>query len=73
MFQEADCLLITKMDLAPYLDIDLDQLIANVRQINPHVTIILVSSKTKIGLDKWFTWIKNQVGLIKISHKNVII
>ncbi len=67
MFQEADCLLVTKMDLAPYLDIDLDKLIANVRQINPNVTIIPVSSKTEIGLDEWFTWVTNQANLIQNS------
>ena len=65
MFQEADCLLITKIDLAPYLDFDLDKLIANVRQMNPHVRIIPVSSKTEIGLDEWFTWIKNQINSIQ--------
>jgi hydrogenase nickel incorporation protein HypB len=63
MFQQADCLLITKMDLAPYLDFDLDKLIDNVRQMNGDVTIITVSSKTEIGLDEWFTWVKNQVSL----------
>lgn len=39
MFQEADCLLITTMDLAPYLEIDLNRIIANVRQMNSTCTI----------------------------------
>jgi hydrogenase nickel incorporation protein HypB len=63
MFQEADCLLITKMDLAPYLDIDLAQIVANVRQMNPHVTIISVSVKTGEGLDLWFDWVRQQLAL----------
>ncbi|MDB9516124.1 hydrogenase nickel incorporation protein HypB [Roseofilum reptotaenium CS-1145] len=61
MFQEADCLLVTKMDLAPYLEIDLERLEANVRQINPHVTLIPLSAKTGEGLDAWFTWVRTQV------------
>jgi hydrogenase nickel incorporation protein HypB len=61
MFREANCLLITKIDLAPYLDIDLDRLIENVRQINPNVTIILLSAKTGEGLDEWLAWIKRQI------------
>lgn len=61
MFQEADCLLITKMDLAPYLDVNLDQIVANARQINPYVTIIPVSTKTGEGLDAWFNWVRSQV------------
>ncbi|WLT37573.1 hydrogenase nickel incorporation protein HypB [Synechocystis sp. B12] len=61
MFQEADCLLITKTDLIPHLDIDLEKLAANVRSMNPHVTIIPVSAKTGEGLSTWFSWIKSQV------------
>ncbi|WP_330204012.1 hydrogenase nickel incorporation protein HypB [Cyanobacterium sp. Dongsha4] len=72
MFQEADCLLITKMDLAPHLDFDLDKLINNVRQMNPDVTIIPVSSKTEMGLDQWFTWVKNQVSLIHQHQQQLI-
>lgn len=61
MFQEADCLLITKTDLAPYLDIDIDQIEANVRQMNPHVTIIPISTKTGAGLTEWCDWVRSQV------------
>jgi hydrogenase nickel incorporation protein HypB len=60
MFQEADCLLITKIDLAPYLEVDLSLIAANVRQMNPHVTIFEVSAKTGEGLEDWFTWLKSQ-------------
>ncbi len=62
MFQEADCLLITKTDLAPYVDVDLQQIAANVRQMNSHVTIIPVSAKTGEGLDTWYTWVRAVVG-----------
>ncbi|MGL5833774.1 MAG: hydrogenase nickel incorporation protein HypB [Waterburya sp.] len=61
MFQEADCLLITKIDLAPYLDIDIERIINNVRQMNPKVAIFTVSAKTEVGLDQWFNWLLNQV------------
>lgn len=61
MFQAADCLLITKMDLAPHLEIDLQRLEANVRQINPHVTLIPLSAKTGEGLETWFAWLRKQV------------
>ncbi|MDZ8183511.1 MAG: hydrogenase nickel incorporation protein HypB [Nostoc sp. ChiSLP02] len=61
MFQEADCLLITKTDLAPYLDIDIRRIEANVRQMNPNVEIIPVSAKTGEGLEAWFNWVRLQV------------
>ena len=61
MFREADCLLVTKLDLAPYLDIDLHRIEHNVRQINPHATIIPLSAKTGEGLDDWLNWVRSTV------------
>ncbi|MDS3861375.1 hydrogenase nickel incorporation protein HypB [Thermosynechococcaceae cyanobacterium BACA0444] len=58
MFREADCLLITKTDLAPYVDADLERIISNVREINPDVAIFPVSAKTGAGLGDWFGWLE---------------
>jgi len=63
MFQEADCLIITKLDLAPHLEIDLERLEANVRSMNPDVTIIALSAKTGEGLEAWLNWVKSQVNV----------
>ena len=61
MFQEADCLLITKTDLAPYLDIDIQKITDNVRQMKPNVTIIPLSAKTGEGLEQWFDWVSKRI------------
>jgi len=61
MFREADCLLITKMDLAPHLDVDVEQIVRNVRQLNSKVAIFPVSAKTGEGLSDWFDWVKQRV------------
>jgi hydrogenase nickel incorporation protein HypB len=60
MFQQADCLLITKTDLAPYLDIEIERIKANVRQMNSTVTIISISAKTGEGLETWLDWVQSQ-------------
>ncbi|MEM9906038.1 MAG: hydrogenase nickel incorporation protein HypB [Cyanobacteria bacterium P01_D01_bin.44] len=73
MFREADCLLITKTDLAPYLDIDIAQIEANVRQLNPKVTVIPVSAKSGEGLDQWFEWLKMCVDELKKSQLSSIV
>ena len=67
MFQQADCLLITKIDLVPYLNIDLERIVNNIRQINPEVTIFSVSATTEVGLDLWFDWLSTQVKCRKYS------
>ncbi len=56
MFRAADCLLITKIDLAPHLDIDLDRLMANARALNSQAAILPVSAKTGVGLAAWYDW-----------------
>jgi hydrogenase nickel incorporation protein HypB len=71
MFQAADCLLLTKMDLAGYLDVDIERIIANVRQMNPDVAIIPVSAKTGEGLSAWFAWLQDQVSLRKAEPLTV--
>lgn len=72
MFREADVLLITKLDLAPYLDIDLAHIEANVRQINPDITVIPVSAKTGEGLDVWFDWVCSAVREYKSSFSKLV-
>jgi hydrogenase nickel incorporation protein HypB len=68
MFQQADCLLITKMDLAPYLEVDVQQIVRNVRQINANCAIIPLSAKTGEGLETWFNWLRNSMSSAHASH-----
>jgi hydrogenase nickel incorporation protein HypB len=35
-----------------------EQIIANVRQMNPRVTIIPISAKTGEGLEAWLDWVR---------------
>ena len=61
MFQQADCLLITKIDLVPYLEVDIRRIEENVRQMNPHVKVIAISAKTGAGLETWLAWMRSQI------------
>jgi hydrogenase nickel incorporation protein HypB len=70
MFQEADCLLITKVDLVPHLEVEIDRFVANVRQMNPDVVIIPVSAKTGEGLDTWFDWVVAEVAKHRELHQS---
>ena len=64
MFREADCLLITKVDLAPYVDVDLAAIEANIRQINPNVCVIPLSAKTDEGMEIWLNWLRSRLGTV---------
>ena len=67
MFREADCLLITKIDLAPYLEVDIDLIVANARQLNSEVKIIAMSAKTGEGLADWLDWLRGRCAAAKPS------
>ncbi len=72
MFQEADCLLITKVDLLPHLDVDLQRIVDHVRQMNSQVTIIPVSVKTGAGLEDWYRWVRSHVTEATREHESAV-
>ena len=53
MFREADCVLITKTDLLPYLPVEIERIEAHIRQVNPRCTVLRVSATSGEGLDEW--------------------
>jgi hydrogenase nickel incorporation protein HypB len=67
MFHESKVLLISKMDLAPHVDFDLEKARRDALAINPGLTIFEVSCKTGQGLQEWFSWIANQIQAYKKS------
>jgi hydrogenase nickel incorporation protein HypB len=57
IFAVASLILVNKIDLAPYLDADVDRLIGNARRVNPDVEVLTVSARTGQGLDAWLAWL----------------
>ena len=52
VFKIADIAVINKMDLAQYLDTDVDKMVADFKEICPNGDIVLTSAKTGEGIDK---------------------
>ena len=65
MFREADLILITKVDLLPHLDFDINELKSNISSTNPKADVIEISSKTKSGFDLWQKWISKKIKKFK--------
>lgn len=57
MFHQADCVLLNKIDLLPYAGVPLEDLIRNVRAVNPRAAIFPISCRTGEGLDAWRDWL----------------
>ena len=58
MFRRADLVLLTKSDLVPHLDVDLDALRDALGRVMPEPRAILVSAKTGEGIDEWVAWLE---------------
>jgi hydrogenase nickel incorporation protein HypB len=58
MFRAVDVVLLNKIDLVPYLDVDVDSYIARVREVNATATILPVSARTGAGMADWFGWLR---------------
>jgi len=58
MFRAVDVVLLNKIDLVPYLDVDVDSYIARVREVNATATILPVSARTGVGMADWFGWLR---------------
>ncbi len=52
MFHEADILVINKIDLAKVMEVDVDQLERDAKQINPKLKVFRTSVRTDIGVDE---------------------
>jgi len=61
IFEESSLLLITKIDLLPYVDCRIDKLREGALKLNPHLEIIELSCKTGEGLDLWYAWLSNRI------------
>ncbi|MFH1729454.1 MAG: hydrogenase nickel incorporation protein HypB [Pseudomonadota bacterium] len=62
IFQVTDVCLVNKMDLKPYLDISVENLISDIQSINPTLTTIKISAKTGDGLNEWHEWLMRKKG-----------
>jgi hydrogenase nickel incorporation protein HypB len=59
MFAAASLMIVSKIDLAPHCDVDVDLYVANARRVNPQIGVIRLSTrKDAPGLDQWLAWIE---------------
>ena len=63
-FASASLMLITKIDLLPYVEFDVERCKEGAWQIHPGLPIIALSSTTGEGVDEWIKWL-----LHALDHK----
>ncbi|MBT8210125.1 MAG: hydrogenase nickel incorporation protein HypB [Eudoraea sp.] len=61
MFHSSDICIINKIDLLPYLDIDLEKLKEYALRVNPKLQFFEISATKGDGMEAWYTWLKKNV------------
>ncbi len=62
LVNEADLLLLNKVDLLPYVPFDRSNFDADVRLLNPTVPILGLSATTGEGIEEWIGWLNSPNG-----------
>ena len=57
LFQPADAILITKVDLVGVLDFNMESVRKDLSKINTRAPVMEISPKTGQGMDKWVDWL----------------
>ncbi len=58
VFSKSTAVVLTKCDLMPYIDFEMDTFISGIRSLNPNCRLFVVSSKTGEGIDEWASWLE---------------
>ena len=58
MFAKADLVLLTKVDLMPYLGISLDAILDSLARAMPVPNVIALSTRGGLGVDDWLGWLE---------------
>ncbi len=57
MFRSVEAICVNKLDLAPYLDFDMDLFYRNVAAVNPTAKVFELSARTGEGVEPWLAWL----------------
>ncbi|SNZ15721.1 hydrogenase nickel incorporation protein HypB [Hydrogenobacter hydrogenophilus] len=69
MFRSADLMLITKIDLLPYVDFSVERALSSARKIKPNMDFMMLSTKTGEGLEDWIDYLKFKVKFYRKALK----
>lgn len=61
MYEKCDILIVSKVDVLPYFDFDIEKVVQNARMRNPKIEVMFVSAKTGEGMDELAEWIEKRV------------
>ena len=61
VFRASKLMILSKIDLLPHLQIDVDRCLEFAWQVNPKLEVLQVSALTGEGLEDWYGWLRNLI------------
>ena len=61
MFQESSVLILNKLDLLEYTNVNIDKIKKDAMSLNPSIKIFEISCKTDEGISEWTDWLVKKV------------
>lgn len=68
MFASAHLMLMTKIDLLPYVDFDMQYCIEQAKKVNPNIRILQLSARSGEGMGVWFDWLKAMFAVEQVGY-----
>ena len=68
MFAAADLMLINKIDLLPYVNVNIEACVNAARRVNPDIDVIVLSATTGEGMDEWVAWLQDRLSKVNQQH-----
>lgn len=66
-FRAASIVIVTKVDLLPHLEFDLEKAIGYAREVNPSLRFFFVSARTGAGMSEWLEFLRSEVAVARQS------
>jgi hydrogenase nickel incorporation protein HypB len=61
MFERAQYVVLSKLDLLPYVPFDVERAVGFARDVNPHLQFFFVSALTGEGMSDWYSFLRERV------------
>ncbi len=68
IFYKSELMVLSKIDLLPYVPFDREKAIENARSVNPKIEIVEVSARTGQGIAAWLEWVKKRLRVPAAQH-----
>jgi hydrogenase nickel incorporation protein HypB len=59
IFTEADAVVINKIDIAPYVGVDVEVIVRDIKGLNPDIPVFKTDLKSGVGVSEVLAWVQN--------------